>query len=358
MREYTVAILGATGAVGSRLIEQLEQSTIPVKKVKLLASKRSAGKQLNFKGQTITIEEATPEVFEGVDLVLASAGGAVSKRLLPEAVKRGAVCVDNTSAFRMEPEVPLVVPEVNEQALFEHRGIVANPNCSTIQMMVALEPIRQKFGLEQIIVSTYQAASGAGQTALDEMLSEAKDYLNGEKMEGKIFPVKGDKKHYPLAFNLLPQIDVFEDDGYSHEEWKMIHETKKIMQGDMNDPKLKVTATCVRVPVVIGHGESVYFKTTDTTLTVEQLKETLQTAPGVVLQDDPAHQEYPQPLTAEGKRETFVGRIRADKENLGSFNMWIVSDNLLKGAAWNTVQIAERLVENDLVHVPTEPYLG
>ena len=358
MREYTVAILGATGAVGSRLIEQLEQSTIPVKKVKLLASKRSAGKQLNFKGQAITIEEATPEVFEGVDLVLASAGGAVSKRLLPEAVKRGAVCVDNTSACRMEPEVPLVVPEVNEQALFEHRGIVANPNCSTIQMMVALEPIRQKFGLEQIIVSTYQAASGAGQTALDEMLSEAKDYLNGEKMEGKIFPVKGDKKHYPLAFNLLPQIDVFEDDGYSHEEWKMIHETKKIMQGDMNDPKLKVTATCVRVPVVIGHGESVYFKTTDTTLTVEQLKETLQTAPGVVLQDDPAHQEYPQPLTAEGKRETFVGRIRADKENPGSFNMWIVSDNLLKGAAWNTVQIAERLVENDLVHVPTEPYLG
>ena len=358
MREYTVAILGATGAVGSRLIEQLEQSTIPVKKVKLLASKRSAGKQLNFKGQAITIEEATPEVFEGVDLVLASAGGAVSKRLLPEAVKRGAVCVDNTSAFRMEPEVPLVVPEVNEQALFEHRGIVANPNCSTIQMMVALEPIRQKFGLEQIIVSTYQAASGAGQTALDEMLSEAKDYLNGEKMEGKIFPVKGDKKHYPLAFNLLPQIDVFEDDGYSHEEWKMIHETKKIMQGDMNDPKLKVTATCVRVPVVIGHGESVYFKTTDTTLTVEQLKETLQTAPGVVLQDYPAHHEYPQPLTAEGKRDTFVGRIRADKENPGSFNMWIVSDNLLKGAAWNTVQIAERLVENDLVHVPTEPYLG
>lgn len=358
MREYTVAILGATGAVGSRLIEQLEQSTIPVKKVKLLASKRSAGKQLSFKGQAITIEEATPEVFEGVDLVLASAGGAVSKQLLPEAVKRGAVCVDNTSAFRMEPEVPLVVPEVNEQALFEHRGIVANPNCSTIQMMVALEPIRQKFGLEQIIVSTYQAASGAGQTALDEMLSEAKDYLNGETMEGKIFPVKGDKKHYPLAFNLLPQIDVFEEDGYSHEEWKMIHETKKIMQGDMNDPKLKVTATCVRVPVVIGHGESVYFKTVDATLTAEQVKETLKTAPGVILQDDPAYQEYPQPLTAEGKRETFVGRVRADKENPGSFNMWIVSDNLLKGAAWNTVQIAERLVENDLVHVPADPYLG
>ena len=349
MREYTVAILGATGAVGSRLIEQLEQSTIPVKKVKLLASKRSAGKQLNFKGQAITIEEATPEVFEGVDLVLASAGGAVSKRLLPEAVKRGAVCVDNTSAFRMEPEVPLVVPEVNEQALFEHRGIVANPNCSTIQMMVALEPIRQKFGLEQIIVSTYQAASGAGQTALDEMLSEAKDYLNGEKMEGKIFPVKGDKKHYPLAFNLLPQIDVFEDDGYSHEEWKMIHETKKIMLNDMDAKDIKVTATCVRVPVPIAHGESIYFTVDDPTVTVDQLRAVLKDAPGVVLQDDPAHQVYPQPINAVGKRDTFVGRLRADEENPGSFNMWVVADNLLKGAAWNTVENAERLVANGLV---------
>lgn len=359
-KEYNVAILGATGAVGTRMIQQLEQSTIPVKSVKLLASAKSAGKQLSFKGQPITVEETTPDSFDGVDIVLSSAGGSVSKKFLPEAVKRGAVCVDNTSAFRMEPDVPLVVPEVNEEALKNHHGIIANPNCSTIQMVVALEPIRQAFGLNQIIVSTYQAASGAGQSALNELRQETQDYLDGKDMQedAKILPTKGDKKHYPLAFNLLPQIDVFEDDGYSHEEWKMIHETKKIMQGDMNDPKLKVTATCVRVPVVIGHGESVYFKTTDTTLTVEQLKETLQTAPGVVLQDDPAHQEYPQPLTAEGKRETFVGRIRADKENPGSFNMWIVSDNLLKGAAWNTVQIAERLVENDLVHVPTEPYLG
>ena len=359
-KEYNVAILGATGAVGTRMIQQLEQSTIPVKSVKLLASAKSAGKQLSFKGQPITVEETTPDSFNGVDIVLSSAGGSVSKKFLPEAVKRGAVCVDNTSAFRMEPDVPLVVPEVNEEALKNHHGIIANPNCSTIQMVVALEPIRQAFGLNQIIVSTYQAASGAGQSALNELRQETQDYLDGKDMQAdaKILPTKGDKKHYPLAFNLLPQIDVFEDDGYSHEEWKMIHETKKIMQGDMNDPKLKVTATCVRVPVVIGHGESVYFKTTDTTLTVEQLKETLQTAPGVVLQDDPAHQEYPQPLTAEGKRETFVGRIRADKENPGSFNMWIVSDNLLKGAAWNTVQIAERLVENDLVHVPTEPYLG
>lgn len=358
MKEYTVAILGATGAVGTRLIEQLEQSTIPVKKVKFLASKRSAGKELTFKGKTVIVEEATPEAFTGVDLVLASAGGGVSKKLLPEAVKRGAVCVDNTSAFRMEPEVPLVVPEVNEKALFSHRGIVSNPNCSTIQMMVALEPIRQKYGLDQIIVSTYQAASGAGQSALEQMLAEAQAYLNNEPMEGKVFPVKGDKKHYPLAFNLLPQIDVFEEDGYSHEEWKMIHETKKIMLDDMDAPELKVTATCVRVPVVIGHGESVYFTIKDQTVTPTDIKELLKDAPGVTLQDDPKNQVYPQPLTAEGKRDTFVGRIRADKENPGSFNMWVVSDNLLKGAAWNTVQIAERLVENDLVRVPEDPYLG
>jgi Aspartate-semialdehyde dehydrogenase len=224
---YTVAILGATGAVGTRLIEQLEQSTIPVKKIKLLASYRSAGKKLQFKGQDVVVEEAKPESFEGVDIVLASAGGAVSKKLLPEAVKRGAVCVDNTSAFRMEEDVPLVVPEVNEAALYNHHGIIANPNCSTIQMMVALEPIRKAFGLKQIIVSTYQAASGAGQSALNELYSEAQDYLNGKDMQADIFPTKGDEKHYPLAFNLLPQIDVLEDNLYSHEEWKMIHETKK-----------------------------------------------------------------------------------------------------------------------------------
>lgn len=358
MKEYTVAILGATGAVGSRLIEQLEQSTIPVKELKLLASKRSVGKLLKFKGEDVAVQEATPEAFEGVDLVLASAGGGVSKKFLPEAVKRGAVCVDNTSAFRMEKEVPLVVPEVNEHALFEHRGIISNPNCSTIQMLVALEPLRQKYGLKQVIVSTYQAASGAGQSAINEVLRETKDYLENKSMKAEVFPVKGDKKHYPLAFNLLPQIDVFEDDGYTHEEWKMIHETKKIMLGDMDSPDIKVTATCVRIPVMIGHGESVYFTLEDKTVTAKELQEVLKTAPGVVLEDDPKNQLYPQPLTAEGKRDTFVGRVRADKENPGSFNMWVVSDNLLKGAAWNTVQIAERLVANDLVKVPADPYLG
>ena len=349
--EYTVAILGATGAVGTRLIQQLEQSTIPVKKIKLLASYRSAGKKLKFKGQDVTVEEAKPESFEGVDLVLASAGGAVSKKLLPEAVKRGADCVDNTSAFRMEEDVPLVVPEVNEAALYNHHGIIANPNCSTIQMMVALEPIRKAFGLKQIIVSTYQAASGAGQSALNELYSEAQDYLDGKEMKAAIFPTKGDKEHYPLAFNLLPQIDVLEDNLYSHEEWKMIHETKKIMLGDMNSPKIKVTATCVRVPVPISHGESIYIEVEDKSATTEKIRQLIKDAPGAVLQDDPAHQVYPQPINAVGSRDTFVGRIRPDLENEGAFNMWVVSDNLLKGAAWNTVQIAECLVADDLVHV-------
>ena len=290
-------------------------------------------------------------MYKRQDLVLASAGGAVSKKFLPEAVKRGAVCVDNTSAFRMEEDVPLVVPEVNEAALYNHHGIIANPNCSTIQMMVALEPIRKAFGLKQIIVSTYQAASGAGQSALNELYAEAQDYLDGKDMKADIFPTKGDKEHYPLAFNLLPQIDVLEDNLYSHEEWKMIHETKKIMLGDMNSPKIKVTATCVRVPVPISHGESIYIEVEDKSATTEQIQQLIKDAPGAVLQDDPKHQVYPQPINAVNSRDTFVGRIRPDLENDGAFNMWVVSDNLLKGAAWNTVQIAERLVADDLVRV-------
>lgn len=350
-KQYNVAILGATGAVGTRMIEQLAQSTIPVKHVKLLASKKSAGKTLQFKGQPVTVEETTPESFDGVDIVLSSAGGSVSKKFLPEAVKRGAVCVDNTSAFRMEPDVPLVVPEVNEAALKDHHGIVANPNCSTIQMVMALEPVRRNFGLKQIVVSTYQAASGAGQSALNEMYQEAQDFLDGKDMQADahILPTKGDKKHYPLAFNLLPQIDVLEESGYSHEEWKMIHETKKIMLGDMNSQDIKVTATCVRVPVPIAHGESVYFTVEDESATAQDIMRVVADFPGNVLEDDIAHQIYPQPINAVGKQETFVGRIRPDYENKGAFNMWVVADNLLKGAAWNTVENAERLVALGLV---------
>lgn len=352
-KQYNVAILGATGAVGTRMIEQLQMELdhIPVKGIKLLASKRSAGKVLEFNGQPVTVEEATPDSFDGVDIVLSSAGGSVSKKLLPEAVKRGAVCVDNTSAFRMEPDVPLVVPEVNPQELANHHGIIANPNCSTIQMVMALKPIYDHFGLKQVIVSTYQAACGAGQSAINELLTESQDYINGEDMQkdAKILPTKGDKKHYPLAFNLLPQIDVLEDSGYSHEEWKMIHETKKILLNDMDSSDIKVTATCVRVPVPISHGESVYVTVDDHDATADDIKRVVADFPGVVLQDDIKHQLYPQPLTATGKRETFVGRIRPDYENTGAFNMWIVADDLLKGAAWNTVENAETMVEQGLI---------
>lgn len=351
-KEFNVAVLGATGAVGTRMREQLEQSMIPVKSLKLLASSRSAGQTRIFKGKEYTIEEARPESFDGVDLVLSSAGGSVSKRLLPEAVKRGAVAVDNTSYFRMDKHVPLVVPEVNPEALQNHQGIISNPNCSTIQMVVALKPIFDLFGLKQVIVSTYQAASGAGQSAWNELDSEAAQHVNGQEMTAKILPVKVAAKHYPLAFNLLPQIDVFEDDAYTHEEWKMIHETKKIFLNDMNASQLKVTATTVRVPVPVGHGETVYFQVDQADkASATAIQTAIAAGDGLVLQDDPAQQIYPQPINAVGKRETFVGRIRPDAENKGSYWMWVVSDNLLKGAAWNAVQIAEELVKRDLVHV-------
>ncbi|BDR61185.1 aspartate-semialdehyde dehydrogenase [Lactobacillus xylocopicola] len=351
MREYVVAILGATGAVGHRLLNELEHSQIPVKKIKLLASQRSAGQKLKFHQQEITVEEAQPDSFTGVDLVLSSAGGTVSQQLLPEAVKRGAVCVDNTSAFRMQEGVPLVIPGVNDQELSQHRGIIANPNCSTIQMVAALYPIYQRWGIDQIIVSTYQAVSGAGQAAWDELLSETQARLNEQPAKAQILPTASDSKHYPLAFNLLPQIDVFEDDGYTHEEWKMIHETKKILFNDQNSDRIKVTATCVRVPVEVGHGETVYFVLKDKSATASAIQGEVAKTPGLVLQDDPQKQLYPQPLLAAGKKATFVGRVRADQENPGAFHMWVVADNLLRGAASNTVEIAECLVRDDLVRV-------
>lgn len=351
---YTVAVLGATGAVGNRIIEQLEQSTVPVKALKLLASEKSVGKTLSFNGEAVAVELAEPDAFEGVDIVLASAGGSVSAELAPEAVKRGAVVVDNSSHWRMDERVPLVVPEVNPDALKQHRGIIANPNCSTTQMVVALQPIKEQFGLKQIIVSTYQAASGAGQKAIDEVLDQAQAFIDGQReaMQANVLPVKGDEKHFPLAFNLLPQIDVFEEAGYTHEEYKMIDETKKIMLGDAHAKDIKVTGTAVRVPVMIGHGESVYFEVADHSATRSDIQQTFANGAGVTLQDDPDEQLYPQPLNAEGSRETFVGRVRPDLENEGAFHAWIVSDNLLKGAAWNTVEIAEQLVKDDLVRVP------
>ncbi len=343
--QYHVAIVGATGAVGQKMLETLENRNFPIETLTLLSSKRSAGKTVRFQNKDITIQEATPESFEGVDIALFSAGGGVTKALAHEAVKHGAVVVDNTSAYRMDPEVPLVVPEVNADDLKEHKGIIANPNCSTIQMVAALEPLRNEYGLSRVIVSTYQAVSGAGNEANDELRSQTESYLKGEDLSAEILPVKGDERHYPIAFNALPQIDKFQENGYTFEEMKMINETKKIMHAD----ELPVAATCVRLPFFTSHAESVYIEVEKDNVHVEDLKSQLSNAPGITLEDDPSTQSYPTPLSAEGKRDVFVGRIRKDLDNDKGFHLWVVSDNLLKGAAWNSVQIAEELIERQLL---------
>ncbi|MBC6295824.1 aspartate-semialdehyde dehydrogenase [Listeria sp. FSL L7-1517] len=341
-KSYHVAVVGATGAVGTQMIELLEEAaTFKIKQVSFLSSARSAGKKLTFRDEEITIQEAKPESFEGVDIALFSAGGSVSKALAKEAVQRGAIVIDNTSAYRMDPTVPLVVPEVNEQALHSHNGIIANPNCSTIQMVTALEPIRKAYGLNRVIVSTYQAVSGSGVSAIQELQEGSRAVLDNKAFTPEIMPVKGDKKHYPIAFNALPQIDVFTENDYTYEEMKMINETKKIME----DASMKVAATCVRIPVVSGHSESVYIEVDKEGVNATAIQNILKTAPGVILEDDPANQLYPQAIYAAGKKEVFVGRVRADLDDTKGFHMWIVSDNLLKGAAWNSIQIAESLVK-------------
>ncbi|MCY9545726.1 aspartate-semialdehyde dehydrogenase [Lysinibacillus xylanilyticus] len=343
-KQLTVAVVGATGAVGTKMMEQLIKRNFPIGEIKFLASARSAGKPIEFNGKTYTIEEATPEAFEGVNVALFSAGGSVSAVLAPEAAKRGAVVIDNTSHFRMDPEVPLVVPEVNRGDLAKHKGIIANPNCSTIQMMAALEPIRNAYGLTKIIVSTYQAVSGAGISAIQELKAQSENWDAGKDVEANILPSGSDKRHYPIARNVIPQIDKFTDNGFTYEEMKMINETKKIM----NAPELNVAATCVRVPVVSGHSESVYIEV-EKEATVQEIFEVLRSAPGVVLQDDIATQTYPMPIYAEGEDATYVGRIRQDLDNKKGFHLWIVSDNLLKGAALNSIQIAEAMLEDNLL---------
>lgn len=340
---FNLAIVGATGAVGQKILEILERKDLPINELKLLSSPRSAGKKIMFKNKEIIVEEAKPDSFINVDIALFSAGGAITERLAKDAVKHGAVVVDNTSAYRMDPNVPLVVPEVNEDHLKTHQGIIANPNCSTIQMVAALKPIKDAFGLSKIVVSTYQAVSGSGLEAIDELHNQTKQHLNNEEMTAEILPVGSDKKHYPIAFNVLPQIDVFEDNGFTKEEMKMINETKKIM----SSPDLHVAATCVRLPVVNSHAESVYVEVDQAGLTVADMWNVLKSADGVVLQDDPATQTYPTPLSAEDKDAVFVGRVRKDLDNDKGFHLWIVSDNLVKGAALNTIQIAESLIKND-----------
>ncbi|RAL22250.1 aspartate-semialdehyde dehydrogenase [Lujinxingia litoralis] len=329
----TVAVVGATGAVGREMLAILQERDFPLGKLRLMASSRSAGARVNFGGREVEIEDLAQADFAGVDIVLSSAGGAVSKAFAPRAVQAGAVVIDNTSAFRMDPQVPLVVPEVNPEAIATHQGIIANPNCSTIQLACVLWPLHQAAGLERVVVSTYQSASGAGQKGVDELLCGVRAYIDGEQ------EAKPATFAHPLAFEALPQIDVFMDDGFTREEEKMMRETRKIMGLD----ELEIAATCVRVPVVRGHGESV---TVDLkgALPVAQARALWEQAPGIEVYDEPAQAKYPLARSSAGTDPCWVGRLRQDRDRLQTLHFWVVADNLRKGAALNAVQIAEALL--------------
>lgn len=335
MKQYHVALVG-TGAVGSTILEILEERNFPVKSLKLLATSRSAGKKVQFKGREYEIEETTPDAFNGVDLVF-FAGGKASQLFAKEAVARGAVVIDNGSTFRLDPEVPLVVPEVNPEDVKNHKGIIANPNCSTIIMVVALKPLYDAAGIKRVIVSTYQAVSGAGQEAMDELLQQTADLAAGKEVTVKAFP-------YQIAYNLIPHIDIFMDNGYTKEEMKMVNETRKMF----HDDDISISATTVRVPVLRSHSESVTIET-ERKLTAQEAREILARAPGVVVLDDPQGLKYPMPLIASHRDEVFVGRIREDLAIENGLSMFVVADQLRKGAATNAVQIAELLIEYNLL---------
>jgi len=337
MKKINIAVVGATGAVGQTMIKILEERNFPINRLLPLASSRSNGNTVRFRGEDIKVEEAKPSSFNGIDMALFSAGKSVSLELVPEAVKRGAVVIDNSNAFRMDDDVPLVVPEVNSHALHRHKGVIANPNCSTIQMVVVLKPIHERAKLKRVVVSTYQAVSGTGLEAIEELKTQAKEVLDGDRPNPSVYP-------YPIAFNVLPHIDVFDDTGYSLEEWKMIKETKKIME----DESIAVTATTVRVPVFNSHSEAVNIETYEK-VTAYEARKLLASAPGVKVLDDPKSQRYPLPGDVSGKDDVFVGRIREDFSVPCGLNMWIVADNLRKGAALNSIQIGEYIVNNGLV---------
>ncbi len=337
MKNYNIAILGATGAVGQTMLRVLEERNFPVDEIRLLASERSAGKELEYMGIKYKVEAVTPEAFEGIDIALFSAGGSRSKQWAPIAVEKGAIVIDNSSAFRMDDDVPLVVPEVNPEDVKWHKGIIANPNCSTIQMVVALNPIHKAKKIKRVIVATYQAVSGAGATAIKDLEEETRAYF-----EGKFYYPEALPNH--IAFNVIPHIDVFLDNDYTKEEMKMFNETRKIMHA----PDIKVSATCARVPVFYGHSEAVTIETEEP-ITPEEARELLKNAPGVIVEDDPKNNMYPMPIEVAGKDEVFVGRIRKDLAFDNGLSMWVVADNLRKGAATNAVQIAELLVEYGLV---------
>lgn len=341
MKKYNVAILGATGAVGTEFLKLIEERNFPYAELRLLASKRSAGKQIEFMGKTYTVQEATKDSFAGIDIAL-FAGGSVSKEFAPYAVEAGAVVIDNSSAFRMEPEVPLVVPEVNPQAILKHKGIIANPNCSTIIMVMALKPLYDMAKIKRIVVSTYQAVSGAGKEGIDELTDQVKDFADGKEMVANILPSASLAKHYPIAFNLIPQIDVFMDNLYTKEEMKMVNETRKIF----DDYDMRITATTVRVPVYRSHSESINVEF-ENDLNLEEMQKALAAFPGVQVIDNPQEQLYPMPLYTSEKDDVYVGRLRRDESNEKTFNMWVVGDQIRKGAALNTLQIAETMIKNN-----------
>lgn len=341
MKKYNVAILGATGAVGTEFLKLIEERNFPYAELRLLASKRSAGKQIEFMGKTYTVQEATKDSFAGIDIAL-FAGGSVSKEFAPYAVEAGAVVIDNSSAFRMDPEVPLVVPEVNPQAILKHKGIIANPNCSTIIMVMALKPLYDMAKIKRIVVSTYQAVSGAGKEGIDELTNQVKDFADGKEMIANILPSASLAKHYPIAFNLIPQIDVFMDNLYTKEEMKMVNETRKIF----DDYDMRITATTVRVPVYRSHSESINVEF-ENDLNLEEMQKALAAFPGVQVIDNPQEQLYPMPLYTSEKDDVYVGRLRRDESNDKTFNMWVVGDQIRKGAALNTLQIAETMIKNN-----------
>jgi aspartate-semialdehyde dehydrogenase len=344
MRKYNVAIVGATGAVGKEFIALLAERRFPLKSLRLLASSRSAGTTVDTSFGPLCVEEATPDSFRDIDVAFFSAGGSVSKALAPAAVQSGAVVIDNTSAFRLDPDVPLVVPEVNAEAVSQHRGIIANPNCSTIIMVVAIKPIYDRAGINRIVASTYQAVSGAGAKAIAALEEESRRYLAGDPVEPSTLPFASAPVHHQIAFNLVPQIDVFEEMDYTKEEWKMVRETRKIMC----DSELAVTATTVRVPIFRCHSESLNIETA-TKLTSAEARLILSEAPGVRVVDDPARMLYPMPLDMTGKDEVFVGRIREDNSIEKGLNLWVVGDQIRKGAALNALQIAEYMIAHGLL---------
>ena len=326
-----VAIAGATGAVGTEFLKLLEARDFPMKSLRLLASSRSAGSKLKFRGENLEVEELTPKSFKGIDIAFFSAGGSRSKEFAPHAVDSGAVVIDNSSAFRMDEKVPLVVPEINPKQAFEHQGLIANPNCSTIQMVVALNPIHRAANIQRVVVSTYQAVSGAGASAMEELKQQLRAWANDEPMKQEVFPTQ-------IAFNLFPHIDVFQDNGYTKEEMKMVHETRKIM----NAPNMQISATCVRVPVLRAHSEAVWVET-ENPLSESEARELFEKEPGIVVQDERESRGYPTPWHITETQETYVGRIRKDISHPNGLTFWVVADQLYKGAALNAIQIAEVL---------------